>query len=104
MAKQLKNTLHRHGCITCHDRYDDACATPAVNAQCLNCVTGRPVRMAILMLGQMPKDCCRVHCRRPTKDERERYSLAGDAPWFICSVCKLTHPFDDPSYSPDGVA
>lgn len=60
--------------------------------------------MATLILGAYPRDCCYTDCRQPTKDEIRRYDLAGDAPWFICNNCKLTHPYYSPTTNPERYA
>lgn len=83
-----KKDLHAHGCPKCKERYEDACNESAKNFICSFCENG--VGWELLREARRPKDCCRAHSRLANKDEIKRYSLAGDAKWWICTACKLT--------------
>ena len=85
---------HYHGCRTCHHRYEDTCEQSTENGHCVICRGGRGYRE--LRENAMPHDCCLVHARLPSKDERVTYRLAGNSIWFICGECKRCHPYDDP--------
>jgi hypothetical protein len=92
----LRRRSHAHGCHRCHVRYRDACASPEVNALCFTCRTGK-AGFPELLQGQAPRDCCIAHHRLTRKDERVTYSLAGDAAWHICTVCKRQFPYEVPT-------
>lgn len=100
MTEAKLKGLHRHGCTNCHWRYDDACARPLVNRECIECQTGEPKGFTLIIAHQRPRDCCRRLSRLARIDEMEKYSLGGDSLWYICPPaqggCALTHPYDDP--------
>lgn len=92
MGKSLKGNLHAHGCTGCATRYEDACATPAVNGRCTRCRGGRAWQL--LIDNRLPGPCCRDKARLVTKAQKETYRLGGTTLWFICPQCARTHPFD----------
>lgn len=96
--KKKISGLHAHGCVVCHDRYEDACGELNENAMCFECRTGRPAWGA-LILNRLPVDCCRAHSRLTTADERYTYRLCGpdDVPWYRCPVCARSFPYDNPA-------
>jgi hypothetical protein len=98
MARSLKGTLHAHGCIRCHLRYQDACRQHTEDGLCTSCRGGKAWQL--LIDNASPKDCCTATARLVTKDERSSYRLAGAHVWFICATCKRTHPFDPKSSIP----
>lgn len=83
-----KKDLHAHGCLKCKERFEDACYEPEKNHLCSFCENG--TGWELLRESRRPKDCCRAHSRLANKDEVKKYSLAGDARWWICTACKLT--------------
>lgn len=83
-----KKTVHTHGCRRCRTRYEDNCVTPKQNALCVACRGGRAFQL--LVDGAKPRPCCVATSRLVTKDELRRYSLAGEASWWICGTCKRT--------------
>jgi predicted RNA-binding Zn-ribbon protein involved in translation (DUF1610 family) len=89
-----KPRIHAHGCARCDVRYEDACGTPAVDGLCMSCRGGIPWQL--LITHRSPQDCCRIESRRVTKDERERYRLAGPKTrtWWICPACGRTQVYD----------
>lgn len=92
MAKSLKNRLHAHGCTKCSRFYQDACASPDVNARCASCITGnsRP----LWDRNRDPIDCCRSNSKLAAPHVRLAHSLAGDGEWWRCKACSRTHPYD----------
>lgn len=90
--KKLVGSLHAHGCSDCHTRYEDACSTPEQDERCIAC-QGRPP-WQYLIDNRNPRDCCRETARLVTKEEKDRFKLAGKHLWFKCKVCARTHPFD----------
>lgn len=90
--------LHAHGCVVCHERYEDACKDLKTNGMCFECRTGRP-GWGMLILHRLPVDCCRAHSRLTTEDERYTYRLCGpkEVPWYICRLCARTFPYDNPA-------
>jgi len=91
-AKKPKKTVHVHGCPRCRVRFEDTCITPAVDELCTTCRGGKAFEL--LRENAAPKDCCRRSARLVTKDEKNRYSLAGKSVWHICPTCSRTHPYD----------
>ncbi len=92
MAKSFTGSRHAHGCRECNLRYEDACTTPKDDGLCTRCRGGRP--WMLLIAHASPHDCCRERARLASKDERDIYRLAGAHLWFICALCKRTHPFN----------
>lgn len=88
----MKGSLHAHGCARCHVRYEDACAEPGTDQLCTACRGGRPWQA--LIDSRLPRDCCREQARLVSKDDKDRYRLAGTRLWFICPGCSRTHPYD----------
>lgn len=89
--------LHAHGCITCGNRYMDACSNKLENDTCTPCRTGaEPV---LWDAARFPQDCCKKPgaCRMMVGDEIARYALGGNSVWYQCRVCFRTHPFKNPS-------
>ena len=76
--------LHYHGCIKCHLRYHDACESPAHDSRCPSCITGR---ISAYQAAIEPRPCCLTDARLAKKDDRERYTLAGAGPWWLCRTC-----------------
>lgn len=86
---------HAHGCITCHGRYEDSCATSYEGGECATCRGQEP--WSLLIANRLPKDCCRAHSRPASKEDRDRYALSPACPWFLCVACHRTHPFENPT-------
>lgn len=85
----MKGRLHAHGCTRCHVRYTDACVD-LLDGHCTACRGGRAWQL--LIDSAAPHDCCFEKSRLITKDDKERYSLAGGHLWHICTTCSRTHP------------
>lgn len=96
MAADKRKDAHAHGCRRCHTRYRDACSNPQTNDLCFSCRTGRP-GFVELLAGQAPRDCCHVHHRLVSREEKASYTLAGDCSWLICVTCKRTFPYEVPT-------
>jgi hypothetical protein len=96
-----KPKIHAHGCSRCDTRYEDVCGTPAVDGLCVACQGGRPWQL--LIDSRAWRACC-VAVRRTTKEERERYRLAGNPKrtWWICADCKRTQVYR-PKPKEDGI-
>lgn len=86
-----KKTVHRHGCRRCRIPYEDTCKTPKQNELCTGCRGGIP--WLLLIDNARPRQCCVDTSRLVTKDELKRYTLAGEASWWICATCKRTQIF-----------
>lgn len=97
MARKTAGSLHAHGCRRCRTRYQDACLSPEADARCTSCNGGRAWQL--LIDNANPRPCCQ-QARLATKEERERYRLAGQQLWFICLTCARTHPFDPKRVTP----
>lgn len=98
---------HRHGCVQCGMRYDDACQTPDENGRCNTCRTGRPRVPWVVSMDPAP--CCKIKnaTRQMTYDERARYACATTLIWYQCRTCARTHPYDpyDPTATtPEGAS
>lgn len=93
-------SVHAHGCTGCRERYEDSCLYPNNNGECLNCETGRPSRMPLLILSRMPHTCCFLASRLARKDEVEKRNLSRACQWFICETCRRTFPYLNPSKVP----
>lgn len=87
--------VHAHGCTKCKGRYEDTCEQPNDNATCKACNGFKP--WTLLVLGRLPRDCCRTFSRLASKDERKLYRLSEACTWFRCTTCSRTFPFTDPS-------
>lgn len=83
-----KKTVHWHGCRRCRTRYEDTCATPKENELCSACRGGIPFQL--LVDNAKPRECCAGTSRLVTKEEQKRYTLAGEASWWICQKCSRT--------------
>lgn len=88
MAGSQKKVWHVHACRRCRIRYVDTCRQPGEDDICTGCRGGRPWQL--LIDNAAPHTCC-IAARLVTKDERERYRLAGSCNWHICPTCKRTH-------------
>lgn len=84
-SSRNKKDLHAHGCTRCKAFFQDACNEPEKNWLCSFCETG--TGWELLRQGRAPCDCCRAHSRLARKEEVATYGLAGDKPWWICTVC-----------------
>lgn len=78
--------LHRHGCVRCSATYEDNCLSPGVNRDCSQCRYER--EQPIWELNLIPIECCFTESHEATSQERVRYALAGESPWWICGKCK----------------
>lgn len=99
-AKIKPGWAHRHGCVECGLRYDDACDTPDENGRCQKCRrNGAYAERPFWIVNGDPADCCKQPgaCRVMTYDERMKYTCASAIPWHQCQTCKRTHP-----YNPEG--
>lgn len=92
-----RNGVHAHGCTRCAGRYEDTCDQPQDNALCRTC-QGFDV-WQLLHDNRLPRDCCYVHSRLMTKDERRSYRLSAGCPWFRCTACCRTFPYRIPQRS-----
>lgn len=95
---KAKRTAHWHGCTTCTDRYEDTCASAAIDGQCSTCRGLSSSRL--LEDNRKPRDCCIARARLTTKEENKTYHLAGTRLWFICPVCSRPHPYDPKHQQP----
>jgi len=86
-----KPELHYHACISCRERYPDACIWPGRNDLCGSCRQGR---LSVHQLGIGPRDCCHQNLRVTRKDELKTYRLRGEGPWWICTVCCRQFGYD----------
>lgn len=81
-----KKDIHAHGCTRCKHYFEDACYEPEKNHVCSFCESG--TGWMLLRKTHDPAECCKQHSRLARKEEVASYGLAGDKPWWICSVCK----------------
>jgi hypothetical protein len=92
VSARQQGSLHAHGCVRCHIRYQDACTESGDDALCITCRGGRGWQL--LIDNAAPHDCCREHSRMVRKEEQKTYRLAGKHLWHICTTCARTHPMD----------
>jgi hypothetical protein len=99
-AKRI-TVFHRHGCIQCGQRYDDACTASEVNDRCHVCRGVRP-GLTLWERSYAPAVCCRTLSRAANEVDVEVYKLGGPGPWWICQPgigCARTFPYD-PRFTP----
>ena len=82
---------HVHSCARCKARYTDRmkCTEPMVNGLCEDCTgAGRPSwdRDAD------PIACCMYESEQASRQDRERFELAGSTDWWICRQCQRQSP------------
>ncbi len=87
-----RKTAHWHGCVRCHNAYEDNCAAKTEDNLCVECRGGRGFQL--LIDNRQPRDCCRTQSRLVTKDQKKSYRLEGSRLWFICTVCARTQPYN----------
>jgi len=62
---------------------------------CQDCSTLGPYGRPLWDRESDPKTCCFLYCA-PITDPRvlQNYRCGGDTPWWLCSGCRRTHPYD----------
>ena len=96
---------HAHGCIRCRARYEDTCSDPVGDGLCRLCASDGTNVDPWWPEARLPRECCMEDSKRLNPDWKgdratmKSYKLAGRGPWWQCSTCGRTHPFD-PAQSP----
>lgn len=88
-SEKFKGKLHYHPCISCGIPYTCPCKTPAVDDLCN---LHSPLRLpqngpTVLYTNRLPQQCCFIHARSASTEDRNIYRLAGPGPWWICRLC-----------------
>jgi len=88
----LDGRWHAHGCGRCGLRYADSCDDSLDDGVCASCRGGRP--RPLWDRNSDPALCCLEESRLATVEQRRTYLLVGQSTWWICQVCKRTHPYN----------
>lgn len=81
-----KATFHRHACSVCFGWYDDFCADTDRDGTCVGCRGSRVWQL--LIDNAAPRECCRLHGRTASPEDRRSYNLVGEQTWEQCAVCR----------------
>lgn len=79
------------GCPTCGLRM----TVTEMNRHCQDCSTLGPYGRPLWDRESDPKTCCLAFSEPITdKDTLQNYRCGGDTPWWLCSGCHRTHPYN----------
>lgn len=97
------DTIHVHGCMRCHVRYEDTCSEPMEDAMCVLCWhEGDPPggKLPWWPEGWLPAECCPGSSRRLDPDDERslellnQQKLVGMHTWWRCKECARHFAFD----------